>query len=204
MPGYLSRVIAFLGGLLGLGVATTVLFNILINQDWNASPFIILLAIGNLLVVISALKSLRIQYSVLIWAGVGLLQAYFVYLGRFTIGLYLLPQVLLLLLAAFLEMLHTNKIGKAKQPVQNTENLDQPTRQPNSGEKEILSTLTSREHQVLILITKGMSNKEIATNLVVSQNTVRHHVHQILKKLKCSSRGEASALARKAGLSSDD
>ncbi|GIV63631.1 MAG: response regulator transcription factor [Chloroflexota bacterium] len=200
MSDNLPRIIAFLGGLLGLGVATTVLFNIVINQDWNASPFIILLAIGNLLVVISALKPFKIPNSFLIWAVIGFLQAYFVYLGRFTIGLFLLPQVLLLLVAAFWGIIYNKK----DRPVKEATYIDPPLTKQLNGEEEILSTLTSRERQVLILITQGKSNKDIAKFLVVSQNTVRHHVHQILKKLNCSSRGEASALAIKAGLRPND
>jgi len=52
----------------------------------------------------------------------------------------------------------------------------------------------------LTLIAAGNNNQQIADILVVSPNTVRHHVHQILSKLNCSSRGEAAMIAREAGL----
>ena len=63
-----------------------------------------------------------------------------------------------------------------------------------------LGGLTQRELEVLILIAKGRSNKEIANVLVISLNTVRHHVHQILQKLDCASRVEAASIAIASGL----
>ncbi|WP_137815661.1 LuxR C-terminal-related transcriptional regulator [Gandjariella thermophila] len=57
--------------------------------------------------------------------------------------------------------------------------------------------LTPREHEVARLIAKGMSNKQIATTLVISQRTVGSHVEHILCKLGFTSRSQvASWLAR--------
>jgi DNA-binding NarL/FixJ family response regulator len=58
--------------------------------------------------------------------------------------------------------------------------------------------LTPRERDVLRLITEGKSNQEIASHLVISSNTVRHHVHQVLRKVGASSRHEAAEMARAA------
>jgi two-component system, NarL family, response regulator LiaR len=55
--------------------------------------------------------------------------------------------------------------------------------------------LTAREIEVLELMTAGMTNPEIAQNLVVSRSTVKFHVSSILSKLGVSSRTEAVALA---------
>lgn len=60
--------------------------------------------------------------------------------------------------------------------------------------------LTAREREVLVLIAEGATNKEIASKLVVSENTARNHVSHILSKLGFSRRSEAAAYAVKKGL----
>ena len=57
-------------------------------------------------------------------------------------------------------------------------------------------SLTSREHEVLELLSARKSNKEIAAELCVSLFTVKNHVHNILEKLKVYSRAEAVDVAR--------
>jgi len=60
--------------------------------------------------------------------------------------------------------------------------------------------LTEREKQVLRLVAKGFSNKEVGTTLGVSEGTARNHVSKILHKLKVSSRTEAAVEGMKLGL----
>ena len=55
--------------------------------------------------------------------------------------------------------------------------------------------LTSREIEVLRLVAKGMSNREIAEELYISENTVKNHVRNILEKLHLHSRMEAVVYA---------
>lgn len=52
--------------------------------------------------------------------------------------------------------------------------------------------LTSREEQVLALIAEGMTNQEIATQLVVSENTIKYHIQNIYSKLNVTNRTGAA------------
>lgn len=61
------------------------------------------------------------------------------------------------------------------------------------------SELTLRERQILSLLEKGMTNKEIARALGIELATVKNHVHRVLEKLKVSRRGQAAARARDDG-----
>lgn len=59
-----------------------------------------------------------------------------------------------------------------------------------------VAVLTQREREILALIERGKSNKEIARDLSVKLPTVKNHVHNILEKLGVNGRGAAAALAR--------
>jgi len=62
------------------------------------------------------------------------------------------------------------------------------------------SPLTSRETEVLRLVAIGMSNREIATTLVLSEHTVHRHIANILRKLAQPSRAGAATQAARAGI----
>lgn len=57
--------------------------------------------------------------------------------------------------------------------------------------------LSRREHEVLLLLSEGLTNAEIATRLYISPRTTGHHVSSILMKTGLRSRGEAAAWARR-------
>jgi two-component system, NarL family, nitrate/nitrite response regulator NarL len=62
--------------------------------------------------------------------------------------------------------------------------------------KDVNSALSSRELQIVALIDRGLSNKEIAHRLHIEVATVKNHVHHILEKLQVRRRGEAAARVR--------
>lgn len=64
--------------------------------------------------------------------------------------------------------------------------------------------LTDREQEILRLIDRGLTNKQISSRLFIEVTTVKNHVHNILEKLGARTRGEAAAKARKLGLSPFD
>ena len=66
--------------------------------------------------------------------------------------------------------------------------------------REARAGLSPREKDVLQMIAKGLTNKEIARVLLISQFTVRNHVNHILEKLEASDRTEAISIAMQQGV----
>jgi two-component system, NarL family, nitrate/nitrite response regulator NarL len=62
------------------------------------------------------------------------------------------------------------------------------------------SALTRREHEIVSLITQGLSNKEIARQLRIQNATVKNHIHSILSKLHVRRRGEVAVRMRGSAL----
>ena len=69
-----------------------------------------------------------------------------------------------------------------------------------AGPPPVGHDLTERERQVLALLVQGLSNAEIAAQLVISESTAKFHVSNILAKLQAGSRAEAVAIALQSGL----
>ncbi len=65
-------------------------------------------------------------------------------------------------------------------------------------------SLTPREREVLQLVTKGMTNKEIGAQLHIAENTVKNHLRNILEKLHLQNRAQAAAYAVREGLVDGD
>lgn len=79
-----------------------------------------------------------------------------------------------------------------------TDSLVQDITQPRNGNGH--HTLTGREEEILKLVGKGLSNKAVAQELMISEGTVKVHVSKILNKLNVKSRTKATLRAIQMGL----
>jgi len=68
------------------------------------------------------------------------------------------------------------------------------------AERMTRSSLTPRELEILKILTKGLTNKQIAHALGISDNTVRNHINSFIEKLEVSDRTEASTTAIQRGI----
>lgn len=99
----------------------------------------------------------------------------------------------------------SSELKKAIRAVKDGEEYIQPSLIPalNSQlvnrdfDKDLISSLTNRELEVLVQVANGMFNKEIATNLNISERTVKNHISNIFKKIDVSDRTQAAVFAIK-------
>ncbi|CAM5219339.1 DNA-binding response regulator OS=Lysinibacillus sphaericus OX=1421 GN=vraR_2 PE=4 SV=1 [Lysinibacillus sphaericus] len=73
-------------------------------------------------------------------------------------------------------------------------------RQQSENALHVLNPLTPREQDVLAELTKGKSNREIASSLFVTEKTVKTHISNIFTKLQVQDRTQAALYAVKHGL----
>jgi DNA-binding CsgD family transcriptional regulator len=74
--------------------------------------------------------------------------------------------------------------------------LASPSPEPELPSSDEPPTLTTREKEVAVLITHGLTNRQIAQELMLSQHTVDKHVKNILKKLGLHSREQVASYLR--------
>ncbi len=86
----------------------------------------------------------------------------------------------------------------AAQPDVHADNTTRPAK------PEILDSLTEREREVFQLMAKGLSNRELAGVLFLSEHTIKIHVARVLAKLNLRDRVQAVVLAYEAGLVAPD
>ena len=87
--------------------------------------------------------------------------------------------------------------GITKRLIAEFSRLSSPTRPPVQVR---IDALTNRETEVLALVARGLSNAEIAAELVVAEQTVKTHVGSILQKLQLRDRTQAAVFAYETGL----
>jgi len=96
----------------------------------------------------------------------------------------------------FLSMLQSSpELSAAEDPLPSDDAQSSP---------EMEEPLTDRELEVLALMAKGLSNKEIAEHLIIALSTVKVHVKHIFAKLKVNRRIKAAALAKELNLIGED
>ena len=85
--------------------------------------------------------------------------------------------------------------GQAVLPPQSLDRLIDFIAQPpgTTGTRSVDERLSAREWEVLNLVARGSTNREIARNLFISESTVRSHIHNILEKLDLTNRVQAAA-----------
>ena len=76
-------------------------------------------------------------------------------------------------------------------------------RSPGVGSQAVAARLTTREREIVRLLARGESNKEIARDLDVAESTVKIHVQNILKKLGLTSRVQIAVYAVEHGLTAE-
>ncbi|MDQ3943626.1 MAG: response regulator transcription factor [Actinomycetota bacterium] len=91
--------------------------------------------------------------------------------------------------------------GEARLDPQVTATVLAEVAQPAAGPDEAaLATLTPREREVLALLARGLTNAQLARELVLSEKTVKTHVSSILAKLRLADRTQAALFAARLGL----
>jgi len=78
--------------------------------------------------------------------------------------------------------------------------LDEFARQSREPARAPVDGLTGRERDVLELVSRGKSNKEIAAALAIAENTAKNHLKNILEKLHLENRVQAATFALREGL----
>jgi len=68
------------------------------------------------------------------------------------------------------------------------------------GLRARVATLTTREHEVFVLVVRGKLNKQIAFDLGTSERTIKAHRHAVMEKLRVQSLAEAVSIAERLGM----
>jgi DNA-binding CsgD family transcriptional regulator len=100
---------------------------------------------------------------------------------------------------ATVEDLAATDLGLAPPPVEAVADAGAPARSRRAGHLPARTPLTRREHEVLALMARGATNREIAHRLVITEGTVKSHVKHVFRKLGVANRAQAVSLHWGAG-----
>lgn len=84
--------------------------------------------------------------------------------------------------------------------LQINENIPSINHKNDVKQNDEVESLSKREHEILILVAQGLSNKEIAEQLCISRHTVESHIKHIYRKLAVCTRTKAIVTARSLGI----
>src|ERR687895_376850 len=70
----------------------------------------------------------------------------------------------------------------------------------SNDREELFTSLSERQREVISLVVNGMTNREIASTLIITENTVKVHLRNILDKLDVRNRQQLAAVAAQSGL----
>jgi len=110
---------------------------------------------------------------------------------------YLLKNVSSSSLLASLRALSEGEIAMSRKMMSKIVELSRSS--SSHPAQDLLKKLSSREAEILFEVQDGASNLQIAQKLVLSENTVKHHIHSILEKLGVENRRQAGNLAKQMG-----
>jgi two-component system, NarL family, response regulator len=92
------------------------------------------------------------------------------------------------------------EIVTAIQAVHNGKHHIPPRIAARLAERMVRSALTQRELEILEMVVRGLTNKQIGNALGISENTARNHINSVIRKLDVSGRTEAATAAIQQGL----
>jgi DNA-binding NarL/FixJ family response regulator len=116
---------------------------------------------------------------------------------------YLLKNVASADLLSSLRALERGERAVSRKMMGNIVDEFSKTQGPGGQNQEMLTRLSPRELTVLRELESGDSNSEIANRLFLSENTVKHHIRNVLDKLGVENRRQAALFARQNGIVSD-
>jgi two-component system, NarL family, response regulator DevR len=108
---------------------------------------------------------------------------------------YLLKQIRARDLVSALETVGAG--GSLLDPAVTEKVLERVRRIANGSQSDELAALTAQEQRILLLVAEGKTNKEIATEIFLSDKTVKNYVSSILSKLNLERRAQAAAFVAK-------